>query len=247
MIYILNNIKFGHPKLGKYQLEYFRKHFIPLYNKNRYHKDKIIILGDLFYNTKHITFELLEELFDHVFWRTPGLIEIVGNDYCYNSVIHGAGWENGKMKPIKKFEFNLVDLPFSMFQLNKEDKNPIGYYTIDDSDKLTFVNNDFTPKFVEYTINTIEDLDNVKLTKDFIYLTINSELLDNQQYKNLIDIFLNNNTFNNIFYTEKINEDEKVNMDSRNINIRNILINNVEDDLKGELDEIFVIYDEKKQ
>ena len=32
-----------------------------------------------------------------------------------------------------------------------------------------------------------------------------------------------------------------------NINIRNILINNIEENLKGELDEIFVIYDEKKQ
>ena len=246
MIYILNNIKLGHPKLGKHQIDYFKNHFIPSYNENRVFKDKIIILGDLFYNTKQVTFSLLEEILE-IFWKIHGLIEIVGNDYCYNSVIHGSRWEGGKMKQIKEFEFSLIDLPFSMFQLNKENKNPIGYYTIDDFGKLTFINNDFTPKFVEYFVNNIEDLDNVKLTKDFIDLTISSEPLDNQEFKNKIDIFLNNNTFNNVFYTEKFNQDEKINMDSGNINIRNILINNIEPDLKSELDEIFIIYDEKKQ
>jgi len=70
-------------------------------------------------------------------------------------------------------------------------------------------------------------------------------LLDKAEYKNKIDIFLNNNQFNNVFYTENNKVDNKVKLDSKNINIRNILVNNIEEELKDELGEIFVIYDEK--
>lgn len=63
------------------------------------------------------------------------------------------------------------------------------------------------------------------------------------EYKNKIDIFLNNNSFNNVFYTEK-NETEKVKI--KNNDIRNILIDNIDDNLKEELNEIFHIYDDDK-
>lgn len=132
----------------------------------------------------------------------------------------------------------------SLFQSSKENQDKIGYH-IFKNDKISFIENKDTPRFVEYIIDNIEDLESVNLNKDIIDLTINSELLNNQQYKNKIDIFLNNNKFNNVFYTEQIKGEEKVKLDSKNINIRNILIDNVDEDLKEELKEIFVIYDQK--
>jgi hypothetical protein len=101
------------------------------------------------------------------------------------------------------------------------------------------------PRFTEYQINSIEDLEKIKINNDFIDLTINGDLLQNQQNKNIIDLFLNNNTFNNVYYTEKIKDDDKVKMDSSDIKIRDVLINNIGEDLKKELIEIFTIYDNK--
>jgi hypothetical protein len=234
MIYLLNNIKFGHPKLLKHQLDYFNRDLITGLHLEFSPEDKIIITGDLFYNTKYITFDLLSKV-KETLQEIPIPVEIIGNDYCYKLF---------NFKKIENINFEIDDV--SLFQIDKNDKSRIGF-CIHDGNDVRFIKNDITPKFLEYTINIIEDLNEVQLTKDFIDLTINSSLLENQQNKNIIDLFLNNNTFNNIYYTEKIKVDEKVEMDSQNINIRNILINNVDENLKEELSEIFLIYDEKKQ
>lgn len=233
MIYLLNNIKFGHPKLIKHQLTWFETYFIPLINKKG--GDKIIINGDLFYNNKHVTFELLSKV-KNILNSFTIPIEIIGNDYCYDII-------SNLCNKIETTEYNKSNL--SLFQFSKEDFTEIGFYAI--KDKTVFIPNKQTPKFIEYNIEKIEDLDIVIISKDFIDIIVNSDLLDNQQNKNKIDLFLNNNPSINVYYSsneEKL--EKKVKLDSKNINIRNILINNIEDELKSELNEIFEIYDTKK-
>ena len=236
MIYVLNNVKFGHPKLAKYQLEYFDKYFIPLVKRKYSPGDRVIITGDLFYNTKFVNFNLIkkiQDIFDCL--SSVVLVEILGNNYCLNII-------KEYVTPIENIIFDISNI--SLFQLSRDDDKQIGILCMKD-EKTHIVENKFSPRFIEYIIDNIEDIDEVQITKDFIDLIINSELLNNQQYKNKIDIFLNNNQFNNVYYTDKIVNEDRVKLDSRNINIRNILENNIEDDLKDELSEIFVIYDEK--
>lgn len=236
MIYILNNVKFGHPKLSKYQLEYFDKYFIPLVKRKYSPGDKVIITGNLFYNTKFVNFNLIpkvQDIFDCL--SSIVLVEIVGNDYCINLI-------KEYVTPIENIIFDINDV--SLFQLSKDDDKQIGILCMKD-EKTHVVENKFSPRFIEYNIDIIENLDEVEITKDFISLTINSELLENQQNKNIIDLFLNNNPNINVYYTDKIKNDDKVKLDNKNINIRNILIDNIDENLKTELDEIFVIYDEK--
>jgi hypothetical protein len=232
MIYLLNNIKFGHPKLNKHQLTWFDTYFIPLFFKRG--GEKIIINGDLFYNNKHTTFELVSKV-KHIFSSFNIPIEIIGNDYCYD---------------IFSDMFDKIDTDIyneynqSLFQFSKEDDSKTGFYII--QDKTIFIPNKQTPKFVEYQINAIEDLNNIIINNDFIDILVNSELLENQQNKNKIDLFLNNNSSVNVYYNTNENKsEESIELDSKNINIRNILINNIDDDLKSELTEIFNIYDAK--
>jgi len=253
MIYILSNIFFGHPKLSKYQIDYFDNYFLPMVIKNK--PEKIIITGNIFYNTNLVSFKLLNDvisIFSNISDIT--IVEIIENDYCFQiledcgnlndnqyrgNIINNkwAGGDSyvGENIDVTKFE------PFSLFHFSKENKEKIGFHVIQD-DKIKFIENNYTPRFVEYNINSLEDL-NININNDFIDLTINSELILKPEYKNKIDIFLNNNSFNNVFYTEK-NETEKVKI--KNNDIRNILIDNIDDNLKEELNEIFHIYDDDK-
>lgn len=233
MIYLLNDIKFGNPKLSKFQIEYFDNYFIPLLLKMP--PSKIILCGDLFYNTKHVTFNLISKVINILKELSIVPIEIVGNDYCLNII-------KDHVNQIPTIDYDTKNI--SLFQHTKDDTNEIGFYAI--KDKQIIVHNKITPKFLQYNINQIEDLDTVEITKDFIDLNINSEILENQQNKNKIDLFLNNNPLINVYYSEKFVVDDKVTLDSKNINIRNILVNNIDESLKVELNEIFTLYDEKK-
>lgn len=234
MIYILNNIKFGHPKLSKYQIEYFDNFFIPLITKKHTPEDKIIIVGDLFYNTNNVSFNLLSKV-KNIFNSLNFIpIEIIGNDYCIDII--------GNFIKIEKLDYDIDNT--SLFQLSKNDDNNIGFYII--KDKKKFIENKITPRFIKYDIENIEDLDNIEITKDFIELNINGKLIENQQTENKIDLFLNNNPTIKAYYTEQPAKEETIEMNNSNINIRNILIDNVEKTLKEELEEVFTIYDEKK-
>lgn len=236
MIYILNEIKFGHPKLSNYQIEYFFNFLIPLLIKNYQSDDKVIITGDLFYNTTNISFNLLskiKKIFDSLNFIN---IKIVGNDYCVDII--------NNLNKIEKLEYNIDVDNISLFHLSKNENKNIGFFII--NDKKKFIENKITPRFIKYNIENIEDLDKIKINKDFIELNINSELIENKQSENKINLFLNNNPTIKAYYTDSIKIEDKIEIDDKNINIRDILINNTEKTLKGELEEIFTIYDEKK-
>jgi len=233
MIYFLNNIKFGHPKISKFQLLWFDSYFIPLITKKG--GEKIIINGDLFYNNKHITFELLSKV-RNILSSVTIPIYIIGNEYCYDIL-------KDLINNTQKNDY--AELENSLFQFSKEDNSNVGFYII--TDKTLFIPNKQTPKFVEYKIEKINDLENIIISKDFITIDVNGELLENQQFKNKIDLFLNNNPSISVYYSnsKEKNEEKIVKIDNKNMSIRNILIDNIDEDLKTELNEIFDIYDSK--
>lgn len=234
MIFILSNIFFGHPKLLKNQFDFFNDFNLNLLKSGS--KDhKIIIRGDLFYNTKHTNFQLLIEVQKILkLLSQSSTIYILNNDYCFNLF-------KDYLNKIDRLEYDILD-NISLFQSSKDDTNKIGYNIIKDGVK--FIENKISPRFINYEINSLDDMDKIKITEDFIDITINSDLIEKPEFKNKIDIFLNNNSFNNIYYTEKTKNIEKINIKENNI--RKILIDNIEEDLKTEILEVFNIYDEKK-
>ena len=232
MIIHLNNIKFGHIKLSKYQIEYFDNFFIPFIQKKSKDIEKIIITGDIFYNNKNISFEYLNKI-KNIFDNISNIeMDVCNNDYCTNLIFN-------KFNKINNFD-SYED--FSLFHTSKNEK--IGFYVTKDS-KSKFIENNITPKFVTYIIDNIEDIDKINIKNDFVSLMINSNLLDENKNKNLIEIFLNNNPNIDAFYTEKIVTTNQVKIDTNNINIRNILKGNIDVNLHSMLNEIFEIHDEK--
>jgi hypothetical protein len=235
---IFTNIRFGHPKIGKQQIDFFWKYLFDLIARSGSNPDsnEIIINGDLFHNTRHTNFKLLKEVKNiFIALSRHANIRMIGNDYCYDLF-------KEHINKIDEIAYEIKDI--SLFQFSKDHTDKIGYNIVKEG-KLYFMENKFSPRFVEYIINNVDELDEINLNKDFIDVTINSDILENSQDKNRIDIFLNNNQFNNVYYTDQIKEESKVKLDSKNINIRNILIDNIEEELKEELSEVFVIYDGK--
>ena len=162
------------------------------------------------------------------------IVKIVGNDYCFDLL---------KSERILQTEEKYGNKS-SLFQFLKEDKETPGF-CIQTSHENRFVSNEYSPRFVEYTINDLEDLQKIeKDSKNFIDLMIDSQLVQTPEYKNKLDIFLNENKFNNVFYTEPTKEKQKLVIKDNDKNIRDILVNNVPDqDLLNELENIFALYD----
>ena len=196
-----------------------------------------IINGDLFYNTKNINFNFLFKIYDILKNLSKlATVEIIKNEYCYKVF-------EAFINQIEEIKCDLTDI--SLFQLSKEDNNKIGFYAGNSLDDLKFIKNKFTPRFIEYKIDTIENIDSVEITKDFISLEINSDLLNKLEYKNKINIFLSKHEFDNIFYTEIKKDQNKIKLNDKNNNIRDILLNNIDKDIETELKEVFTIYDDK--
>ena len=235
MNYILSNIFFGQPKMTKYQFEYFEEYFIPFIKKKSTSEDKIVIVGDIFYNTTTINFSLLSKV-KSIFEKLSIIpIEIVGNNYCFD-IIEKFSLD----KPITKIETNFYnDIKTNLFD-SKGNENLIGFNAIRDVN-IKFVENKKSPRFIEYKINSIEDLDNIVMDNNFIDLIIDGELIEKSEFKNKIDIFLSKNNFNNVFYTEKQKESTII---VKNNNIREVIMDNIEEDLKEEMLNIFKLCDQ---
>jgi hypothetical protein len=239
MIFVFNNIKFGHPKLWHFQQEYFH-HFFDSIKKLDKDKD-LYILGPLFNNTVNNSFRILNNMKSILILLNKEFKNVNISLDC-NENIFPLFADDLKLGILDDKIENKVSK--SLFQFSKSDDPNVGYYIFKE-DKTKFIENTLSPKFIEYKISSIDDLENINITKDFIDIEIDSDLLEKAEYKNKIDIYLSKNTFNNVFYTEKKKKEDKVLMDSSNLNIRSILVDNVDDGLKEELKEIFTIYDEK--
>jgi len=237
MNYILSNILFGYPKMAKYQIEYFDNYFVPLIQKRGYQEDdKIIITGNIFYNTSNVSFELLSKAISILNSLSSCVeIEIMNNEYCENIIKK----ENITFK--KNSFYDNVKLNLFGFKKSEYD---IGFEVVKDGE-IKFVENKKSPRFVECRIDKIEDITNMNIdTKNFIDITINSDLLDTPEHKNLINIFLSKNIFNNVYYSEKSEPKRKDAVMVEGItNIRDIIMNNIDEDLKDDMMNIFKLSD----
>lgn len=227
MNYILSNIFFGQPKISKFQLEWFHNYFIPLIQKRGTPEDKIIIVGDIFYNTININFSLLKDV-KKIFKSITLPIEIIGNDYCFDIIKDFAPMTKNETSFFDNMKTNLFD--------SKENSNSIGFYVIREGN-IKFVENKLSPRFINFEINSLEDLDKIKINNNFADVIINAELMKVPEFKNKIEIFLSKNKFDNIYYKDV--EKEKTKIVVKNSNIKNIIMDNLEDDLKEEMINIF--------
>jgi len=238
MIYIISNISFGLPKLSKYQIEYFEDYLIPLVEKKLASDDKLIIRGDIFYNTINTNFNLLLKV-RNIFEKLSIVpIEIIGNNYCFD-IIKNFTLDKPIIQ-IENMEFDII-IEFDIIKsslFDMKDKNQIGFSVIKNK-KIKFIENKKSPRFREVEINSMDDIENIDINKDFIDIIIDSELIEKPEYKNKIDIFLSKNLFNNIFYKEKSNKKTNNNIIIKNSNIKNIIMDNIDDDLKEEMINIF--------
>lgn len=104
----------------------------------------------------------------------------------------------------------------SIFQMDRNDINDIKGITVLDTDTgLTeFYENDISPVFKKVNIISDSDIDNLedmKLTEDYIDLTISNNLLvNNRKLRRKLESLLENGNFSSISYLDDIKSDESV-------------------------------------
>jgi len=183
-------------------------------------------------------------------------IVIFNNDYMVNPELYKNILNESDICVCTHYEDkviqddNIINVG-SPYQLNKTHKNEKGFLIIDTlKKKFKFVNNTYSSKFVNHTINDIEDLENLKIKKkDFIDIKINETILNKKENINKLNMAINKYNFNNIIYINNTKEKPtNIIIDSHSFNIREIIENYIEkenNDLSKELNTIYKIYNEK--
>jgi hypothetical protein len=143
---------------------------------------------------------------------------------------------------------NIINIG-SPYKLNKDQKNEKGFLVIDsDKKKHKFINNDYSPNFININIENEEDLNNFQIDKkDFIYLNVNELLIEKKENLNKLNILINKYDFKNVIYYNN-NKKEKININNESFDIKSIINKYLKDnnlDLYKELDIIYKIYSEK--
>jgi len=137
----------------------------------------------------------------------------------------------------------------SPYQLNKNTKYEKGLLVVDTvKKKYKLLNNNFSPNFVSYNIDNINDLNNVNIKdNDFLEIKINENLLNNKKNINKFNLFVNKYKrikINYIIDNGINNKDIIYNID--NFNIRNIINNHINDmNLIEEINNVYKIHDLK--
>lgn len=137
----------------------------------------------------------------------------------------------------------------SPYQLNKDfTLTEHGLYEFSlKQNELRLITNNYSPKFKEIYIDDISELPTIsKNNKDFIDLVVNSKVVEKTENKNKLDIFVNNNNIDNVYFTDgDIQPEEDIVIN--NNEIRDILNENAKNDIKDNLKEIFSIYDNTRK
>jgi hypothetical protein len=138
----------------------------------------------------------------------------------------------------------------SPYELNKEYSfTPHGFYEFNiKQNEIRFIENVYSPKFKEIYIDDISELNSINTeTHDFIDLIIKSSAVEKVENKNKLEIFTTKYNINNIYYTDEYNNKSELNMVINNNDIRDILIDNADEEIAKNLKEIFVIHDNSKR
>ena len=171
---------------------------------------------------------------EYLFYCTP-LKDVIGVKRSFNGY-----FENEKGNDIN---INIT----SPYQLNKDFiTTGHGFYAFNlKQNDIRFIENNYSPKFKEIYIDDLSQLQEIHKSKDFIDLVINSKVVELTENKNKVDMFLSKHDFHNVYFTESFKKEKEVIIKNNN-DIRNILIDNAEEDMVEDLNEIFKIYDSTK-
>jgi hypothetical protein len=173
---------------------------------------------------------------EYVFYHTP-LKEVTGVKRSFNSY-----FDNEKGNEIN---INVT----SPYQLNKDySLSPHGFYEFSlKHNEINFVENTFSPRFKEIYIDDISDLSKINTkTNDFLDLVVKSTVVEKTENKNKLEMFLNKHKINNVYYTEDYTTQEESVIINNN-EIRDILLDNADEETVDSLKEIFTIHDNTKK
>jgi hypothetical protein len=156
----------------------------------------------------------------------------------------------GYFDDIETNDDNIINV-HSPYDLNKNHENKKGLIIIDtDRKKFKFVENTYSPKFINIYIKELDDskiLENHK--NDFVELKISKSIVKTKENRNKLDIILNKYEFDTITYVDdKMIKEEDIKIDDHTFNIREIIESHLKDknELLKELDIVYKIYDGKK-
>lgn len=136
----------------------------------------------------------------------------------------------------------------SPYQLNKDyTLSPHGIYEFNlNQNELRFIENTYSPKFREIYIEDITELAKINTgSKDFIDLVVKSNVVEKTENKNKLEIFASKYV-NSVYYIGDNNIEKDEIIINNNNDIRDILIENADDEMVDNLKEIFSIYDNTK-
>ena len=181
-------------------------------------------------------------------------IIVFNNDYMENPELYKNILNNSKVcicthygdKEIQ--DDNIINVG-SPYQLNKSD-NKKGFLVIDTlKKKFKLIENKFSPEFVNFQINEIEDLESIKFKKkDFIDIKVNESILGKKENLNKLNMAINKYNFNNVTYIKDEEETPNIIIDSHTFDIKEIINKFLEKEktnLSEELETVYKIYEDK--
>jgi len=142
---------------------------------------------------------------------------------------------------------NIINIG-SPYQLNKSHENKKGFLVVDTlKKKFKLIENNFSSRFVNYTINSIEDLETLKINKkDFVNVKINENIIEKKENLNKLNMAINKYNFNVTYINDTIKEPSNIIIDSHTFDIREIIENFLNDkNLNEELENVYKIYNDK--
>jgi len=183
-----------------------------------------------------------------------GDVIIFNNDYMINPELYKNILNNSTVCVCTHYDDkeiqddNIINVG-SPYQLNKT-TNKKGFLVVDTlKKKFKLIENTFSPQFVNFEINKIEDLENIKFNKkDFIDIKVNESLLNKKENLNLLNMSINKYNFNNITYVKDKEKSTDVIIDSHSFDIKEIInefLSKEKTDLTEELKTVYKIYSEK--
>lgn len=139
----------------------------------------------------------------------------------------------------------------SPYQLNKFHKNKKGFLIIESfKKKIKFIENSYSPKFLDLQIENINDLEDLKISKkDYINLNIDEKLIQNKENLNKLNIAINKYNFKNVTYLKSLDPIENINDIDNVFDIKNLIDNYIKNknfDLSDELNNVYEIFNSLK-
>jgi len=183
-------------------------------------------------------------------------LEIKGKVLCFNFDYQNHSGEELIVDSLKNFQKSfcgyysenktgeIIDIG-SPYQLDKSSsKFGITIYDVD-KDKMSFVENQMSPKFKTLKVEKSEDL---KVTNN-ISNDVTEVIVDNdffEKNKILVDIFINKHDINKVLFKDSSREVERVPIDinSENFNLNDLIFDRIkgDDKLTKEFEKILEIY-----